>query len=104
MWNEELIEAVWDKAKKCSPENEHKGFRKDQCGAWIKRSAYGDRQNCYGWEIDHITPESKGGSDAISNLRPLHWGNNASRQDDRLTVYVTSEGDHNIYKETGERL
>ena len=104
MWDEEIIEAVWAKAERSSDNNVRDGFRKDQCGAWIKRSAYGDRQNPYGWEIDHITPEAKGGSDALSNLRPLHWGNNASRQDDRLTVYVTSDGIHNIYKETGERL
>ncbi|MBQ3776682.1 MAG: hypothetical protein II835_01055, partial [Fibrobacter sp.] len=64
MWSEEIIEAVWNKAKRISDGNERKGFRKDQCDAWIKRSAYGDRQNCYGWEIDHITHESKGGSDA----------------------------------------
>ena len=104
MWNEKIINAVWDKAKIVSDSNEKKGFRKDQCTAWIKRSAYGDRDSAYGWEIDHITPESKGGTDALSNLRPLHWGNNASRQDGRLTVYVVSEGDHNIYKETGKKL
>lgn len=104
MWDKAIINAVWDKATKVSEANEELGFRQDQCGAWIKKSAYGDRSNPYGWEIDHITPDSKGGKDILSNLRPLHWGNNASRQEGRLTPYVISKGVYNIYKETGEKL
>ncbi len=104
MWDQETIDAVWNKAEKSTESNEKAGFRKDQCTAWIRKSAYGNRDNAYGWEIDHITPKSKGGTDAISNLRPLHWANNASRQDDRLTPHVISEGDHNIYKDTGKKL
>ena len=96
MYSDDLIEAVWNKAKYMSAENEKIGFRKDQCDAWIRRNAYGDRKSEFGWEIDHITPASQGGKDTISNLRPLHWGNNASRQDGRLTKYITSEGNHNI--------
>lgn len=104
VWDDETIEAVWNKAKRVSAGNEEKGFRKDQCDAWIERSEYGNRNNCYGWEIDHITPVSKGGKNILSNLRPLHWANNASRQDGRLTMHVTSEGNHNINVDTGKEL
>lgn len=94
-FNAETVADVWSKAQKDSDENEKNGFRKDQCGAWIKKSEYGNRQSDYGWEIDHITPESKDGSDNLSNLRPLHWKNNASRQDGRLTCPVKSSGTKN---------
>lgn len=96
MSNDEIKDMVWNKAKFISDANERLGFRKDQCDAWIKYSEYGNRQSDYGWEIDHITPVSKGGDDSLANLRPLHWNNNASRQDGRLFCVVKSKGDKNV--------
>ncbi|HIF9519421.1 TPA: HNH endonuclease [Photobacterium damselae] len=103
-WTEETKNAVWNKAQKSSAENEKKGFRKDQCGAWIKKEQYGNRNSKHGWEIDHITPQSQDGKDNLSNLRPLHWKNNAARQDGRLVKSVYSEGTKNIDAETKEEL
>ncbi|MGE5502349.1 MAG: HNH endonuclease signature motif containing protein [Ignavibacteriales bacterium] len=95
-FTDEEIEKVWSKAERAGAENEKNGFRKDQCGAWIKRSEYGNRKSKYGWEIDHITPKANGGTDALSNLRPLHWENNCAKSDGRLVCVVKSHGDQNI--------
>lgn len=95
MTNED-VKKVWLKAEWVSSDNEANGFRKDQCGAWIKWSDYGNRNSKYGWEIDHITPVSKGGTDVLSNLRPLHWSNNLSKSDGRLVCAIKSQGNSNV--------
>src|SRR5262245_20790135 len=61
-FTETVIEQVWRKGSIPAPGIEHL-WRKDACGAWIGRSAYGDRHSDFGWEIDHITPLAAVGSD-----------------------------------------
>lgn len=74
------IEAVWRKGQVVS-NNDPKVFRKDACGAWIARSAYGATTQ-YGWEVDHVRPVAKGGTDDLANLHPLQWENNRYKSDD----------------------
>lgn len=95
-FSEEMIQKVWEKGS-IVPNNDPKIWRKDQCGAWIYRAAYG-KQSDYGWNIDHVTPQSKGGGDEISNLRPLHWENNARKADGNLSCAITSDGAKNVRK------
>ena len=79
-WSNETILTVWERGK-IVDDNDQDVFRKDACGAWIEFGKHGDREAKYGWEIDHITPEAHGGSNALSNLQPLHWKNNVEKGD-----------------------
>ena len=63
---------VWDKGTKLVGQDPAK-VRRDEFGYIIHRDDYGDRKSPFGWEIDHILPKSRGGSDELSTLRPLHW-------------------------------
>ncbi len=95
--------AVWQKAK-TDPNRDPNVWRKDVAGAWIKWDQYSNRNDelNYGWEIDHLKPTAKGGSDDLKNLRPLHWKNNCSKGDNYPTwkSAISSDGNKNIHKTT----
>lgn len=101
MFTEEVIEAVWQKATKIDDYDPNR-FRKDCCGAWIIRNAYGNENSIYGWEIDHVYPQSKGGQDDIDNLRAMQWENNRSKGDDfpSYSAKVKASGNENVYEES----
>jgi hypothetical protein len=96
-FSEETIKKVWEKGKIVAGNDSGK-WRKDQCDAWIGWEFYGNRESQYGWEIDHIKPVSEGGTEELSNLRPLQWKNNVSKQEGRLTCPVTASGTENVEK------
>ena len=75
----DLIEAVWSKG---SPIDGYdaRTWRRDKCGRAMKRDQR-NREDEYGWEIDHIKPVALGGTDDLTNLQPLHWSNNAKKSD-----------------------
>ncbi len=52
----------------------------------------------YGWEIDYIVPESYGGNDKLSNLRPLQWENKMAKLGGKLKCVVIADGDGNVRK------
>jgi hypothetical protein len=94
-WTEQQIQAVWNKGQVVEKFNPDK-WRKDTCGAWISRGQHGNKDSIFGWEIDHITPVADGGTDDVSNLRPLQWENEVGKKDGKLTCFVTAYGGQNM--------
>ncbi len=102
---EEQIQEAWDRATVVDGFDKNR-YRKDACGAWIIRNKYGDTDSLYGWQVDHIVPQSllrdKGFCESMIdnslNLRALQHENNKSKSDDypSYTAVVTSEGTENV--------
>lgn len=97
MFTEQIIENVWNRATIVEGYDPN-SFRKDCCGAWIVRNAYGNINSPFGWEIDHVYPESKGGGEDAINLRAMQWENNRSKGDDYPTYHVVVQSDGNYNK------
>lgn len=95
---------AWQKAKRVKGYNPDE-VRKDACGAWIVYGQFGDRSKPFGWEIDHVYPETKLHAMGVSqhliddklNLRALHWRNNASKGGNYPSYIATvkAENDRN---------
>jgi hypothetical protein len=80
-FDDATIRAVWSKAF-AIPGVDPNQRRKDPCGAIIDWNRYGDTShNGTGWEIDHVLPVAKGGTDDLNNLQPLQWQNNRAKSD-----------------------
>lgn len=103
-FSEEKIQKVWEKGQIVENFDSSK-YRKDCCGAWMQRDKYGTEE-LYGWEIDHVYPVSKGGTDDLINLRPMQWENNRSKADDypSYKAVKTSNDNKNIDKEENKTV
>lgn len=55
-------------------------YRKDPYGNVMYKPSYG-KGSAMGWDVDHITPTSKGGSDATRNLQALNASLNRGKGD-----------------------
>ena len=78
-----MIDAVWKKGR-VTEDRLPAVWRTDICGSSICRFNYLDSDSPYGWEVDHIVPVEKGGTDELDNLQPLQWENNRRKGDQTL--------------------
>lgn len=74
----ESVKKVWEKGR-IIPTFSKDLWRWDICGNVIFWPEYGNRQSSFGWEIDHIIPVEKGGTDDLINLQPLQWNCNVEK-------------------------
>lgn len=119
--NQQLIDNVWNKGT-IVPNYNPNVVRKDACGAWIIKNHYGNRKSFFGWEIDHIYPQTllrermvpEDEIDSIDNLRPLNWRNNDSKGKDypvyhgritsKETLNVLGDYEYEVGQEDQERI
>src|SRR3989339_782295 len=76
-FDNDTVSAVWAKGL---AEPNYPLFRKDCYGASMQQNKYQTTAR-WGWEIDHIKPVVKGGTDELDNLQPLYWENNRHKAD-----------------------
>ena len=71
------IDNVWNKAKRIQGKDP-KQYRQDPYGNTMYKSSQGKNSDM-SWDVDHIKPKSRGGSDSTQNLQALNSSVNRSK-------------------------
>ncbi|MBN4084419.1 HNH endonuclease [Mycoplasma sp. CSL10166] len=72
----------------------------DFTGREIKKGSYNQPNSKYGWDIDHIYPKSKGGTDKLENLIPVHNLTN-DEKGDKFPVFTANSTSYTIHNQEG---
>jgi hypothetical protein len=95
--SQQLVQQVWDNARAVLG-NDPNTWRKDECGAWMKRNHYQNHDSEFGWKIENVSP---GGPDEPSNLRAIHWQNEFDRASGHAHCRITADPDGIANKQPG---
>ena len=77
MATERQKQQAWNNTRRISGKNPNL-YRRDSAGNQIYKPAYG-KNGAQSWEVDHIKPKSKGGTDSPRNLQALQTRANRSK-------------------------
>jgi hypothetical protein len=86
-FDDKTVQGVWEKAR-ATQDKDPTDWRKDECGAWIKRSQYGNQLSEFGWKIENITP---GANPELKNLRPYQHENAFDKATGKPHCRVTAD-------------
>ena len=86
-FDDKTVQGVWEKAR-ATQDQDPTDWRKDECGAWIKRSQYGNQLSEFGWKIENITP---GANPVLENLRPYQHENTFDKATGKPHCRVTAD-------------
>ncbi len=70
---------------------------KDFAGREMDKGSYGNRNSKYGWNLDHICPQTQGGKDSESNLICCHITTNDEKAD-KFPCFIANEKNFEIVK------
>jgi len=79
MATKDQIDKAWKNAKPIRGEDSAE-YRQDPYGNKIRRDSFG-KDSTLGWEVDHIKPKARGGSDSTQNLQALKTSVNRDKSD-----------------------
>lgn len=79
MPTKDQIDKVWELAKPVRGQDPSQ-VRQDPYGNHIRKEDFGTNKKT-GWEVDHIKPTARGGSDATRNLQALQTKVNRDKGD-----------------------
>ena len=86
-FNEETVQGAWEKGRATNDQDSTE-WRKDECGAWIRRNLYGNQVSEFGWKIENVAP---GKPQAIENLRPYQHENSFDKATGQRHCRVTAD-------------
>ena len=86
-FSKEMVQQVWEQGRG-TQDQDPTLWRKDECGAWMRREHYDSAHSEYGWKIENVSP---GGPETLENLRPFHRENSFDRGAQHPRCQVTAD-------------
>ena len=76
-FSDDRVQEVWDRGHRVQGKDPEL-YRRDDEGNVIYKPSYG-KDSPMGWQVDHIKPVDRDGSDNLRNLRPLQTDENREK-------------------------